>query len=207
MHAHRKKKPFTHHACKWFHAFTQNIFELHAEKKGLHAITHAHGGLVLNKHFDFPEFPNDISSFPESRTKSLSRIPKRKKGQFPNSRTSWGGLMTCLLDKWNYRFSAKHVPINLACRPLSFSPQKRGKSNTFSVKVVKKPENREIGKQNEILNILVRAHSLIMNNNTRSILFSIFGGYFVWYLQNIINEWNVSCQRTYIHWQCNDFLI
>ena len=91
MHAHRKKKPFTHHACKWFHAFTQNIFELHAEKKGLHAITHAHGGLVLNKHFDFPEFPNDISSFPESRTKSLSRIPKRKKGQFPNSRTSWGG--------------------------------------------------------------------------------------------------------------------
>ena len=77
MHAHRKKKPFTHHACKWFHAFTQNIFELHAEKKALYAITHAHGGLVLNKHFDFPEFPNDISSHPESQTKSFWGIPEQ----------------------------------------------------------------------------------------------------------------------------------
>ena len=54
-----------------------------------------------NKHFDFLEFSNDISSFPESRTKSFSRIPERyfsfsriperKKGPFPNSRTPWGG--------------------------------------------------------------------------------------------------------------------
>ena len=34
---------------------------------------------------------------------------------------------------------------------ISFAPQKRGINlNTFFVKVVKKPENRDIGKQNKI---------------------------------------------------------
>ena len=42
-----------------------------------------------------------------------------------------------------YRFSVKHVPINLVCRPLSFSPQKRGINLILSL--LRLSKNRRIG--------------------------------------------------------------
>ena len=43
-----------------------------------------------------------------------------------------------------YGFSAKHVPINLVCRPLSFSPQKRGMNLILSL--LRLSKNRRSGK-------------------------------------------------------------
>ena len=112
FHACWKKRPFTHYACKWFHAFKQNIFELHA-KKGP-TCNHADPWgprfydltsvnlLIYESWTNILIFPNsrtNISIFPNSR--KIFRLfpnpeqiwfPKFPNGKKTNSRTPWGAL-------------------------------------------------------------------------------------------------------------------